>query len=117
MPLQHSKLLAHTSVFCVQNDPPPVQRPFWQTLEQQSPWFMHALPDVRHDPLRGVHVPPAPHVPLQHCADVVQAWLSVVHCVEPQVPPVQTNVQQFCGIAQGLPAARHMPLGCEQTFI
>jgi hypothetical protein len=83
------------SFVCAQKEPPPVHSPFEQTREQQSPWFMHALPEVRHDGLSGVHVPPAPHVPLQHCADVVQAWLSDVHCVEPHVPPLQTNVQQF----------------------
>jgi hypothetical protein len=78
-PLQHSKSVAHTSVVCEQNEPLPVQSPFWQTFEQQSPWFAHVLPTVRHDGLSGVHVPapasPAPpHVPLQHCAELVQAW-------------------------------------------
>ncbi len=76
MPLQHSKSVAHTSVVCVQKEPPPVQSPFWQTFEQQSPWFVHALPDVRHEGLSGVHVPapaaPAPaQAPLQHCAELV----------------------------------------------
>jgi hypothetical protein len=95
IPLQQSKLVAHTSLFCAQNDPLPVQRPFWHTREQQSPWFVQVLPAVRQDPFSGVQVPPAPHVPLQHCADVVQAWLSDVHCVDPHVPPLQTKVQQF----------------------
>jgi hypothetical protein len=95
MPLQHSKLLAHTSVFCEQNDPPLEQSPLRQTLEQHSEWFMHPLPVVRQPGLSGVHVPPAPHVPLQHCADVVQAWLSNVHCIVPQTPPLHTKVQQF----------------------
>jgi hypothetical protein len=79
----------------VQNEPLPVQTPFWQTLEQQSPWLVQALPDVRQDVLSGVQVPPAPQVPLQHWAELVHAWLSDVHCVEPQMPPLQTKVQQF----------------------
>jgi hypothetical protein len=94
IPLQQSKFVAHTSLFCAQNDPLPVQRPFWHTREQQSPWLMQALPAVRQDGLSGLHVPAA-QLPPQHCADVVQAWLSEVHCVEPHMPPLQTKVQQF----------------------
>src|SRR5689334_10677152 len=94
MPLQHSASAAQTSVVCVQNEPLPVQSPPMHTLEQQSPWFVHALPAVRQPGFSGAQVPapptPAPlQLPPQHCADVEHAWLSDVHCVEPHVPPLQ----------------------------
>jgi hypothetical protein len=66
MPLQQSLLLAHESVFWMQNDPPLEHVPLRQAFEQQSAWFMHVLPVVRHAVLRGVHVPDALQVPLQH---------------------------------------------------
>jgi hypothetical protein len=68
---------------------------------------MQALPAVLHEPFKGTQVPAAPalplQLPLQHCAELVQAWLSDVHCVEPHPPPLQTKVQQSCGTVQELP--------------
>src|SRR6185436_2570242 len=52
----------------------------------------------------------------QHSADVAHAWLSDVHCIEPQVPPLQTKVQQSCGTAQVAPAALQGPVD-EQTCV
>lgn len=75
------------------------------------------MPEVLHAVLSGVHVPPVLHAPLQHCADVVQAWLSVVHWVAPQAPLSQTKVQQSCGIVQEPPAALQVPIVAAQIFI
>jgi len=57
------------------------------------------LPAVLQDVLSGVQVPAAAspgraQLPPQHCAELVHAWLSEVHWVEPHTPPLQTNVQQ-----------------------
>jgi hypothetical protein len=112
MPLQHSKLLAHTSDVCAQKDPLPEQSPLLQNFEQHCPWSVHALPSVRHEVLSGVHVPIALAVapaqfPPQHSAAVEQGLPSDVHWVPPQVPPLHTNVQQSCGMVHAEPAARH----------
>jgi hypothetical protein len=120
MPAQHSVSVAHTSPVCVQNDPL-VHLPLVQSFEQHSVLVVHALPEVRQAPFRGTQTfePPStmPHVPLQHSDDVVQAWLSVVHWEAPQVPLLQTNVQQSCGIAQVLPAALHALTGFAHAFV
>ena len=92
-PPQHSKSVAQTSPFCVQNEPPE-QAPLRQSFEQHSLPVEHALPLVRHTGLSGTHVPPAPQFPLQHCAALVHAPLSEVHCEPPHTPLSQTNVQQ-----------------------
>jgi hypothetical protein len=107
-PPQHSKSLAQTSPFCVQNDPP-TQTPLLQSFEQQSAPVVQALLEVRHPGFRGTHRPPLPQLLLQHCAEVVQAWLSVVHCDEPHTPLSQTKVQQSCGVLHEPPAALHCP--------
>ena len=78
---------------------------------------MQALPEVLQAVVSGVHVPPVPQAPLQHCADDVQAWLSLVHWVAPHVPFSQTNVQQSCGIEQEAPAALQVPIDCAQIFV
>jgi hypothetical protein len=52
--------LAQTSPFSVQNEPFE-QTPPLQSFEQQSPWFVHALPVVRHDGFKGAHTPLALH--------------------------------------------------------
>src|SRR5262249_47965572 len=114
-PPQHSASVAQTSPVCTQNDPP-AQRPLLQNFEQHSPSVAQALPPVRQAKLSGVHVLPVPQVPLQHCAELEHAWLSLVHCVAPHWPPLQTNVQHSWGIAQAVPAALHMLVTWEQIF-
>jgi hypothetical protein len=42
--------------------------PFEQNIEQHAALSVHALPTVVQLALSGVHVPPAPQIPLQHCA-------------------------------------------------
>jgi hypothetical protein len=40
-----------------------------------------------------------------------------MHCVVPQTPPVQTNVQQSDGTAQLLPAILHVPFGTQICIV
>ena len=92
-PPQHSKSVAQTSPLCVQNEGAPLQVPFRQYFEQQSPWAAQALPAVRQPVFSGAHLLDA-QFPPQHWAETVHAWLSDVQIVAPQVPPLQTSVQQ-----------------------
>jgi hypothetical protein len=97
---------------------PLAQSPPRQSFEQQSAPVVHALPLVRQAGLSGAQVPSPPRqLPLQHCAELVQAWLSEVHWVPPQTPLAQTNVQQSCGIVHELPPGLHCPPLVLQTFI
>src|SRR5689334_21135883 len=107
-PPQHSLFVEQTSPFCVQKEPFE-QTPPLQSFEQQSACAVQALPVVRHSGLSGAHTLLALHVPLQHCAEVVQAWLSAVHCDAPQAPASQTSVQQSSGLVHALPLGRHAP--------
>ena len=93
MPPQHSALAAHTSPFCTQKEPL-AQRPPRQSLEQQSAPVVQALPLVRQAGLSGAQTPAVLQLPLQHCAEVVHARLSDVHCIPPQAPLAQTKLQQ-----------------------
>jgi hypothetical protein len=52
---------------------------FSQNDEQQSLFCVHAFPSVEHVVLSGVHLPFAPHVPLQQSLFCVHATLSLVH--------------------------------------
>jgi hypothetical protein len=97
-PPQHSPSLAQALPVCVQNEPS-VQLPLRQSFEQHSLCAVHELPVVLQAGLSGLQVwappsAPAAQLPPQHWAEVVQAWLSDVHGVDPHFPPVQTNVQQ-----------------------
>ena len=107
IPPQHSLCAAQTSPFCVQNDPVE-QTPPLQSLEQHSSLAAQALPVVRQTGFSGAHTP-ALQVPLQHCAELVHAWLSEVHCAPLQVPALQRRVQQSCGLAHELPPGRQVP--------
>jgi hypothetical protein len=120
IPPQHWKSAAQTSPVCVQIEPSE-HVPLLHSLEQHWLCAVHELPVVRQAPVSGTQVrpppsPPEPQTPPQHCASVEHAWLSEVHCVPPQTPPVQTNVQQSCGMVQALPPTLHMPFGT-QIFI
>jgi hypothetical protein len=53
----------------MQKDDAIEQRPPAQSCEQQSEFCEQVFPDVLHDVLSGVHVPP-PHLPPQHCASL-----------------------------------------------
>jgi hypothetical protein len=55
-------------------------------------------------------------LPLQHCAELAQGWLSVVHCVPPHTPLSQTKVQQSWGMVHEPPAGLHWP-GTVQIFV
>ena len=98
---------AQTSPVWAQNDPF-AQKPLLQSLEQQSPCAVHALPVVRQAVFKGAHMPLALQVALQHCAEVVQGWSSDVQCDEPHAPALQTRAQQSSGVVHGLPLARHV---------
>jgi len=42
--------------------------PFEQNIEQHAALSVHVLPTVVQLALSGVHAPPDPQIPLQHCA-------------------------------------------------
>ncbi len=106
-PPQHSEFTAQTSPGCPQNDPLAHTSPR-QSFEQHSPFAVQALPVVRQAGFKGTQAPPL-QLPLQHAAELEQAWLSEMHCEPPQVPPLHTSVQHSCGLAHALPAARQVP--------
>jgi hypothetical protein len=108
-PPQHSRLFAHASPFCMQNDTRPSQIPLRQFLEQHSWFVVQALFAVRHDGFRGTHVPP-PQFALQHSVEVEHGWLSDVHVELPHDPALQTRVQQSSGFVHELPAALQPPV-------
>jgi hypothetical protein len=91
-PPQHSMPVRQTLPVVVQNEPPGSHVPFVQTFEQHSEFAVQPLPVVRHAGLSGVQTP-APQVPLQHWAELVQAWLSEVHWLPLHFPPSHANVQ------------------------
>jgi hypothetical protein len=55
-------------------------------------------------------------LPLQHSAAFEQALLSDVHCADPQVPALHTNVQQSCGNVHELPEALQGVVGLTQML-
>jgi hypothetical protein len=65
IPPQQSRGFEQTSPFCTHHDDPVSQTPALQSLEQQSALAVHALPEVRHEPLSGSHLPPE-QLPPQH---------------------------------------------------
>jgi hypothetical protein len=119
MPVQHSVSTPQTSPVCEQNEGLAEQFPFEHRCEQQSVFALQVFPAVLHDVLSGVHTPApaslALHVPLQHSAPLVQAWLSLMHKLEPQLPPSQTSVQHSVEVAQDSPATLHSPGGFAQA--
>jgi hypothetical protein len=109
-PPQQSASVAQASPSCVQKDGLPSQTPFVQSFEQQSALPAQGLPLVLQLGLRGAHVfVPAAQLPPQHWESELQAWLSAVHWVAPQVPLPHTNVQHSGPAAQVAPAALHRP--------
>src|SRR5215472_11528006 len=97
-PPQQSAGWLHTSPTWPQKDDGE-QTPPAQSCEQQSPFKLQVSPRTRHM-LMGVHVPPVPQMPLQHCEPLEQGWLSDVHDGLVQTPVVQTPVQQSLGPVQ-----------------
>lgn len=93
-----------------------MHEPFRQNFEQQSPWAVHELPAVRHDPLSGTHLPDA-QFPPQHSEEIVHAWLSDVQTLAPHDPPLHTRVQQSCGMVHALPGALHAPTDAAQILV
>ncbi len=107
-PPQQSAFDPQTSPFCPQNDDA-TQTWLEQSCEQQPALAVHALPSVLQDVLSGVHVLPAPHVPLQHSGPVVQARPSDVHAGKAQTWFVHTPLQQSEAWLQPPPRLRHEP--------
>jgi hypothetical protein len=106
-PPQHSEWTAQTSPVCPQKDPL-AHTPPRQSLEQQSSLVAHALPVVRQLGFKGAQAPPV-QVPLQHCAELAQAWVSEMHCEPPHVPASQMSVQHSWGLVHALPPGRQSP--------
>jgi hypothetical protein len=84
-------------------------------LEQQSELALHALPEVRHEPLSGSHLPPE-QLPPQHSPWLAQAPLSETQVFPSHTPLLQANEQQSVGALQRLPVPRHRPTVETQVF-
>ena len=115
-PPQQSRSPEQASPLCLQNDASAAQIPLWHSEEQQSPLAAHGLPEVLHDALSGVHVPPAPHLPPQHWPSALHAALSAAHCLSEHVPPVHEKVQHSSLVVQADAGAPQLPSGAAQTF-
>lgn len=107
-PPQQSRGFEHASPSCVHQDEPMSQTPALQSFEQQSALEAHALPEVRHEPLRGSHLPPA-QLPPQHSLDVVHAPLSETQVLPSQTPLLHAKEQQSVEELQVPPATTHRP--------
>jgi len=110
-PLQQSEFAPQESPSCWQNEGV-VQMPLaGQNLEQHCEACVQGFPTVLpHEDGRAVHMPFDPHVPLQHCTLVVQAWPSGVHAGKMQLPLVLHDpLQQSLGLEQAPPSFRHEP--------
>jgi hypothetical protein len=92
----------------VQYDGAASHTPPLQNLEQQSPFAVHALPDVLHAGLSGVHVP-LPHSPPQHSPLELHDVPSDLHWLPEHWKFTHANEQQSGPTEQFLPAARHCP--------
>jgi hypothetical protein len=79
-----------------------------QYFEQQSVLAVQALPEVRQEPLKGMHFPPE-QLPPQHSPLLVQAPLSETHVLPSQTPLLHAKEQQSVGEAQTPPAMTHRP--------
>ena len=88
-----------------------LQTPALQNCEQHAPFVVHVLPKVLQVGLSGVHVPATEQTPPQHCALVVQAWLSAVQSFAPHVPRLHTREQQSPGTVQTSLGAPHEMTG------
>ncbi len=71
MPPQQSAPEPQESPTCPQNDDA-AHLPLLQSFEQHWLLSVHELPSVAHVALSGVHVPPLPQIPPQHCALLAQ---------------------------------------------
>lgn len=73
--------------------------PPWQFVEQHSVPAAQALPRVVQATLfvgtgRSAHLPSAPQLPVQHCAEALQLWPIEAHAPPlEQVPPTQLRLQ------------------------
>jgi hypothetical protein len=108
LPPQQSKLSAHTSPVCAQNEIVFEQKPFEQRFEQHCVPSVHGLPDVLQLLLRGTQRLPV-QVPPQHSGPVVHAVLSALHCVAAHWLPMHESVQH------SLPRAHEAPEGLHRT--
>lgn len=106
-PPQQSAPEAHESPFCWQNDDA-AQVPPLQKVEQHSVPCAQALPTVLHALLSGEQLPPAPQMPLQHCAPVAHADPSEVHAGNAHAPFEQVPLQQSLGCVQPPPGLRQV---------
>jgi hypothetical protein len=79
VPEQQSAPVAQESPGCTQNDDAWHVPLAAQLREQHWAAVVHPLPSVLHVVLSGVHLPPAPHVWLQHAPFDPHGWLSEAH--------------------------------------
>jgi hypothetical protein len=103
-PPQQSAAWLQTSPFWMQNDDAIEQRPPVHRCEQQSDDWLHALPEVLHDALSALQVPPE-QFPPQHCALVEHAWPSEVQAPAEQAPLTHESVQHSVAAVQVAPVA------------
>jgi hypothetical protein len=106
-PPQQSGPCEQVSPFWMQNDEAIEQWPDVQSCEQHSELWVHALPDVLHDLLSAMQVPPE-HVPLQQSVPAVQACPSDTHACVPHCPPTHESEQHWIDVVHGAPAASQL---------
>ncbi len=108
-PPQQSDGDPHASPLCPQNDEAWHVPLLAQNIEQHPEFCVHELPTVVQLVLSGVHVPAAPHIPLQHCALPAHAWPSEVHAGKTQTPLLHVPLQQSLGWEHAPPRLRQLP--------
>src|SRR5438552_659310 len=107
LPEQQSPARAHTSPGWMQNDDAMSQTPLLHSFEQHSLLPAHVLPDVLHEVLSAVQVPP-PQVPLAQSPLLVHAVPSEAAGVAEQVPLLQFKLAQSVATAQLVPAGARL---------
>jgi hypothetical protein len=106
IPPQQSLGDAHTSPFWPQYEAT-AHTFIWQCMEQQSPSTAHGLPSVLHMVLSGVHVPPAPQLPLQQLAPEVHGMPSAMQALNSQMPPLHVPKQHTVAAVHTEPSGVH----------
>jgi hypothetical protein len=91
----------------MQNDDAIEQWPEVQSCEQHSELCVQALPEVLHDLLSAMQLPPE-HAPLQQSAPVVHACPSDTHACVPHFPPTHESEQHSIDVVHGAPAASQL---------
>jgi hypothetical protein len=106
-PPQQSGPCEQVSPLWMQKEDAIEQWPEAQSFEQHSELCAHALPDVLHDLLSAVQLPPE-HVPLQQSALAEHACPSETQVCVAHWPPTQESEQQSSDVLHVAPAASQL---------